>query len=191
MESGRKRLPSDGSLPADDFLEAGLVVAVHGVEGRIRVKAISGDPAGLLGAGSLRVCGKADQGSREGRDFEVKAAQRSGGCAVFSLKGIDTLDAAKALVGAGVSVRRGELPPPGEDEYFVADLVGCSVVGEDGGPIGRVESVVSGPAHDWLSIRRAGGEEALLPVVSAFVREVDVAGRRIVVTPPEGWLDAG
>ena len=191
MESGRKRLPSDRSLPADAFLEAGLVVAVHGVEGGIRVKAFSCDPAGLLGAGSLRLCGKPGQGSPEGRDFEVTAARRSGGCAVFALKGIDTLEAAKGLVGARVCISREELPPPGEDEYFVADLVGCSVVGADGGAIGRVESVVSGPAHDWLSIRRAGGEEALLPVVSEFVREVDVAGRRIVVTPPEGWLDAG
>jgi 16S rRNA processing protein RimM len=190
MGSGRKRLPSDGSLPADAFLEAGLVVAVHGVEGRIRVKAISGEPAGLLGASSLRLCGKAARGSGEGRDFEVTAAQRSGGCAVFALNGIDTLEAARELVGARVFLRREELPPPGEDEYFVADLVGCSVVGADGGPIGRVESVVSGPAHDWLSIRRAGGQEALLPIVSEFVREVDIAGRRIVVTPPEGWLDA-
>ena len=191
MESERKRLSLDGNLPGDGFLEAGRVVSIHGREGRIRVKAISGDPAGLLGAGSLRVCGKPGRGSADGRDFEVKAAQPSGGCAVFALKGIDTPDAAKELVGGLVYVRRDELPPPGEDEYFVADLVGCAVVGEDGGPIGRVESVVSGPAHDWLAIRRAGGEEALLPVVSAFVREVDVAGRRIVVTPPEGWLDAG
>src|SRR5512134_501403 len=142
MESGRKRLPSDGSPRANAYLEAGLVVAVHGREGRIRVKAISGDPAGLLGAGSLRVCGKPGPGNREGRDFEVRAAQRSGGCAVFALRGIDTLDAAKALVGARVSVRREDLPPPGEDEYFVVDLVGCSVFGKDGGTIGRVESVV-------------------------------------------------
>lgn len=190
MESGKKRLPPDGLLPADVFLEAGLVVAVHGVAGGIRVKAISGDPAGLLGTRSLRLCGKPCRDIREGRDFEVKAAQRSGGCAVFALKGIDTLDAAKGLVGARVLIRREDLPPPGEDEYFVADLVGCSVVGTDGRPIGRVESVVCGPAHDWLSIRRDGGEEALLPVVSEFVTKVDVAGRRIDVTPPEGWPDA-
>jgi ribosomal 30S subunit maturation factor RimM len=68
MESGRKRLPSDGGLPADAYLEIGLVVAVHGTAGRVRVKAISGDPAGLLRAVSLRLCGKA--GKREGRDFE-------------------------------------------------------------------------------------------------------------------------
>lgn len=168
-----------------------MVAAVHGVAGRIRVKAISGDPAGLLGASSLRLSGSPGGESREGRDFEVMTAQRSGACAVFVLKGVDTPDAARDLVGARVYVRREELPPPGEDEYFVADLVGCAVSTADGALIGHVDSVVSGPAHDWLSIRRAGGEESLLPLVSEFVREVDVAGRRIAVTPPEGWLDEG
>jgi 16S rRNA processing protein RimM len=166
------------------------VVSVHGVAGRIKVKAISGDPSGLLGARSLRLRGKPGGAVREDREFEVNAAQRSGGCAVFSLKGIDTEEEATELVGARVFVRREELPPPGEDEYYVADLVGCEVQDADGVPIGRVADVVNGPAHDWLEIRLAGGGESLLPAVSAFIREVDMAGRRIVVTPPEGWLDA-
>lgn len=165
---------------------------MHGVEGGIKVKAISGDPSGLLAARSLRLCREPRRGGSGGsREFEVSAAQRSGGCAVFTLKGIETSEAARELVGTSVSVRREELPPPGEDEYFVADLVGCAVIALDGVPIGHVAAVVNGPAHDWLEIRRAGGEEALLPAVSEFVKEVDVAGRRIVVTPPEGWLDAG
>jgi 16S rRNA processing protein RimM len=171
-------------------MEVGKVVAVHGVAGGIKVKAISGDPSGLLAARSLRLCGGPDRGGSGGREIEVNAAQRSGGCAVFSLKGIETPEAARELVGARVFVRREELQPPGEDEYFVADLVGCAVIAADGIPIGRLAGVVNGPAHDWLEIHRTGGGEALLPVVSEFVREVDVAGRRIVVTPPEGWLDA-
>jgi 16S rRNA processing protein RimM len=190
MRSGRNRLSPDRSLLTDAFLEAGVVVAVQGVAGRIKVKAISGDPSGLLAASSLRLCGKPDRGDPGDRDFEVNAAQRSGGCAVFSLKGIDTVEAAEALVGARVFVPREDLPPPGEDEYFAVDLVGCEVLDSSGAPIGRVTAVVPGPAHDWLEIRAAGGKESLLPAVSEFLREVDIAGRRIVATPPEGWQDA-
>ena len=176
---------------AETHIEAGVVAAVHGVAGRVRVKAVSGDPAGLLGVKSLRLSGKLGGENREERDFEVMTAQRSGACAVFALKGVDTPDAARELVGARVYVRREELAPPGDDEYFVADLVGSAVSILNGALIGHVESVVSGPAHDWLSIRRAGGQESLLPLVGEFIRKVDVAGRRIAVTPPEGWLDEG
>ncbi|MGE5753398.1 MAG: ribosome maturation factor RimM [Deltaproteobacteria bacterium] len=190
MKSGRSRLSHNRIPSKDPLLEVGQVVAVHGAAGRIRVKPVSGDPSGLLGAHTLRMRGKPDRGGSEGSDFEVVAAQRSGGCAVFALKGVDTVDAASGWIGCRVFVRRGELPPPGKDEYFVADLIGCAVVASDGLLIGHVAGVVNGPAHDWLEIRCSGGGEALLPVVSEFVREVDVAGRRIVASPPEGWLDA-
>ena len=87
-----------------------------------------------------------------------------------------------------VSMRRSELPPLPEDEFYWADLVGCAVVDEGGAPLGEVVAVTPGPAHDWLVVRRAGGgEERFLPGVEAFVRSVDVAGRRVVAAPPEGW----
>jgi len=175
----------------DAYIEVGQVIAAHGVAGMLKVKAFSGDPSGLLSARVVRLSGKGGKGIPGGREFEVRAAQRSGGCAVFALSGVETVEAARYLAGARVFVPRKDLPPPGEDEYYFADLVGSEVVAADGGPVGVVSGVVHGPAHDWLEIRGAAKEEALLPFVSEFIREVDMAGRRIVVTPPEGWPHAG
>jgi 16S rRNA processing protein RimM len=167
------------------------VVAAHGTSGKLTVKALSGDPSGLLSARVLRLSGTGGRDIPEGRDFEVKAARRSGGCAVFALNGVETVEAARSLAGARVFVPRKDLPPPGEDEYYYADLVGCSVVAGNGVTIGEVARVMHGPAHDWIEVRGPGKEAALLPFVSEFIREVDTAGRRIVVTPPEGWPHAG
>ncbi len=166
------------------------MVAAHGVAGGIKVKAFSGDPSGLLGARMLRFIGKPAGCGPEGREYRVISARRAGGCAVFLLKGVDSAEAAGELVGARVLVPRGELPPLEEGEFFVADLVGCSVEVTGKGRIGAVADVVPGPAHDWLAIRRDGkAGEVLLPLVSEFVREVDSRGGRIVVAPPEGWPD--
>lgn len=190
MGSGRRRLAPDRSFPADDFLEAGRVTAAHGITGGIKVKALSWNPAGLLRASTLRLVGKPAGSGPEGRKYPVIAAQRSGGCAVFALEGVDTGEAARELVGARVFVPRADLPPLEAGEHYVADLVGCEVVASGTGIVGTVAEVIAGPAHDWLAICRDGRkEEALLPLVSEFVREVDAVGRRIVVTPPEGWLD--
>ena len=175
----------------DAYIEAGQVIAAHGTAGMLKVKALSGDPSGLLSARVVRLSGKGGKGIPEGREFEVRAAQRSGGCAVFALSGVETVEGARDLAGARVFVPRKDLPPPGEDEYYFADLVGCSVVAADGCLVGEVSSVVHGPGHDWLEIRCAANEEALLPFVSEFIREVDMGGRRIVVTPPDGWPHAG
>jgi 16S rRNA processing protein RimM len=44
---------------------------------------------------------------------------------------------------------------------------------------------------ELLAIARPGGGEALVPFVAAIVPEVDVAGGRLVLDPPEGLLDDG
>ncbi len=120
-------------------------------------------------------------------EFTVTSAQPLGGCAVFSLEGIGSTEDARAWTGAVASVRRADLPPTDEDEYYCVDLVGCEAFDGSGARVGTVSGVVPGPAHDWLSIRRGRGDESLLPLVGAFVVSVDVAARRIVVSPPEGW----
>jgi 16S rRNA processing protein RimM len=151
----------------------------------VKVAPYSGDPAGLLAAKVLRIAwGPEPEG---GREYGVVTAHRAGGCAVFSLEGIDSASAAGALVGASVSMRRGDLPPLPNDEFYWEELVGCAVFDPGGKLLGEVAAVTPGPAHDWLVVRRAGGEEGLLPVVAAFLRSVDVTARRVVASPPEGW----
>lgn len=170
---------------ADGFVSLGRVVGAHGTRGGIRVAPSSGDPSGSIRVPMLRLRrGDRDAGGES--DFVVKAAHRAGGCAVFLLEGIGTADGAREWAGAEALVRRDDLPPAGDGEYYVVDLVGCEVVDESGGTIGVVTGVAPGPAHDWLEIRRRDGE-ALLPMVGRFVREVDIARRRIVAAPPEGW----
>jgi 16S rRNA processing protein RimM len=170
---------------SDGYIDVGRIIGPHGVHGKVKVAPPSGDPSGLLAAKSLWIGGGREP--ERARDYEVVTAHRAGGCAVFTLKGIETADAAAALSGAAVSMRRGELPPLPEDEFYWDDLVGCAVVDEGGSPLGEVVAVEPGPAHDWLVVRRAGGEEGFLPVVAAFLRSVDVAARRVVAAPPEGW----
>ena len=189
------------------YLDIGRVIGLHGVRGKVKVAAFSGDPSGVLAARTLRLTGGrpapagnappgAPRSSRSGghgtepeavRDYEVATAQRAGGCAVFSFKGIGTVEAAEALVKAVVSVRYEELPPLPEDEFYWIDAVGCLVVDEAGAPLGEVTAVEPGAAYDFLVVRRPGGEDGYLPVTAAFLRKVDTAARRVVASPPEGW----
>lgn len=116
----------------------------------------------------------------------MRAAHRSGGCAALLLEGIGSVEEASALRGSIVWMRRSDLPPPGEDEFYWADLVGCEVEDAEGRRLGVVTGVTEGPAHDWLVVLR-GEEEAMLPLVAAFIRKVDLPERRITADPPQGW----
>ena len=171
--------------PGVSFIEVGRVIGLHGARGKVKVAALSGDTSGLLAAKSLRIDGGREPGAA--RVYEVVTAHRAGGCAVFSLKGIDTIEAAEPLLKAVVSVRCDALPPLPEDEFYWIDAIGCLVVDEAGAKLGEVVAVEPGAAYDYLVVRRPGGEDAYLPVVEAFLRKVDTAARRVVASPPEGW----
>jgi 16S rRNA processing protein RimM len=185
------------------YLDIGRVIGLHGVRGKVKVAAFSGDLSGLLAAKALRLTGGrptpvgnalpgVPRGRKNGgpgtvRSYEVVTAQRAGGCAVFALKGIDTVEAAEPLVRAVVSVRYDVLPSLPEGEFYWIDAVGCLVVDEAGAHLGEVVAVEPGAAYDFLVVRRPGGEDAYLPVVEAFLRKVDTAAKRVIASPPEGW----
>jgi 16S rRNA processing protein RimM len=86
--------------------------------------------------------------------------------------------------GAALEVPRGSLAPPGEDEYYVFQLVGLRVEEEGGRPLGVVTDVSPGLANDVLELDSG----LLLPMVEDCILEVDLSARRIVVA--RGFADA-
>jgi len=80
--------------------------------------------------------------------------------------------------GTTLAVPREALPVLGEDEYYSFQLVGLVVEEEGGRVLGRVREVLDYPANDVLELDSG----ALLPLVEACVRQVDLEGGRIVVS---------
>jgi 16S rRNA processing protein RimM len=80
--------------------------------------------------------------------------------------------------GAELAVARATLPSLADaDEFYVFELVGLTVEEEGGRLLGRVREVLEYPGNDVLELDSG----ASLPLVEACVRQVDLAGGRIVV----------
>jgi 16S rRNA processing protein RimM len=79
--------------------------------------------------------------------------------------------------GTELAVPREALPDPGEDTYYVFQLVGVAVEEERGGELGRVVDVIPGVANDALELDTG----VVLPLVEDCVLEVDLDAGRIVV----------
>lgn len=99
---------------------------------------------------------------------------------------IPDMNAAEELRGMEVLVRRADLWDLDTNEFLVHELEGFEVVDDaTGNPLGRLETVQPGSAHDFLRVR-AGERSFLVPMVAEFVRKVDTAGRQVRVSLPEG-----
>lgn len=119
------------------------------------------------------------------RALHVRALRRHQGRPLLAFEGVDDANAAQLLVGAALFVDR-DVVALGQGEYFDDDLVGCSLVDVGGAELGEVVAVEHYPAQDVLLIGRA---RAMVPLVRAFVRGIDVGARRITVDLPPGLLD--
>jgi 16S rRNA processing protein RimM len=160
-------------LPTEDAsgeprVPIGRVGRPHGVDGAFVVEGGSDDPRRFEVGATLLV---------DGEPATIVVSRRVG-------KGRPAIRLDRRVErGAELAIRRAELPPPDEGSYYVADLVGLEVVDDDKGSVGLVRDVLPGPANDVLELDTG----LLLPLVEDCVREVDLAGRRILLNP--GFTD--
>jgi 16S rRNA processing protein RimM len=100
---------------------------------------------------------------------------------------VDSREAADALRGALISVRRDQLTL-GEDEYFLFDLAGLEVTTSSGQLVGRVKDVQRLPGQDLFVILHEDGTESLVPDVPEFVDKSKLDEGKIIIHPIEGLL---
>jgi len=101
---------------------------------------------------------------------------------VARIDGVDDRDAAAALRGTKLYLDRAALPEPEAEEFYHADLIGLACETPDGKSLGKVKAIHDFGAGDVIEI---DGFDAMIPFTQAVVPEVDIAGHRLVVIPPE------
>ncbi|MDT0139467.1 ribosome maturation factor RimM [Acidovorax sp. PRC11] len=177
--------PAD--LPAD-AVEVGRIADAWGVKGWFKVLPYSADPEALFSSKRWYL-----QPSEKGAKsfftgtvlLPIRQAREHSDSVVAHAQGVDDRDAAEALKGARIFVPRSSFPTAAEDEYYWVDLIGLEVVNREGIALGTVrELLATGPQTTLvLSYAQEDGkeQERMVPFVSAFVDQVDLPGRRIVV----------
>ena len=161
-------------MPAE-MLQIGRVARAHGLRGLVRVNG---------GAAALEL----DHVTIGGARREIESAQPVPGGVLLKLAGIGDRDQADALRGEPVWADRAQLPPPADDELFVADLIGLAVFDAAGHELGRVSASFDSGAHEILVVRN-GTREFLLPLIAPIVTGVDLERGRIDCDPPEGLIE--
>ena len=108
---------------------------------------------------------------------------------VLKFAGVDDVDTAKELTGFDFALPEADRVELSENEYYDWELEGCSVVVKEGSQIGTVRSVLRTGGVALLDIADEAGRKHLVPMAQPIVINVDVAGRQVVIDPPEGLLD--
>jgi 16S rRNA processing protein RimM len=162
----------------------GKVVSTHGIKGQLRVVLFSGDFSSVAGLDSAML--KRPDGGME--TFPVTAIARHGKKVLLTLKDFSSINQVLALVGRELYVRRGQLPELSEGEYYWCDLIGLRVETDQGEVLGTLTEIIATGSND-VYVVKSGEREYLIPALEEIVREIDLDGRVMKVSPPEGLFD--
>jgi 16S rRNA processing protein RimM len=162
----------------DRLILVGRVAGAFGVKGEVRITSYTDEPAALLRYRDLK---QADGTPA----LTLTAGRTHKGALVARAKEVATREAAEALRGLELFVPRAVLPPPDDDEFYLADLIGLAVVAPTGAELGRIKSVQNFGAGDLLEIAPETGPSWWLPFTKEAVPEVKIAEGLVVAVRPE------
>ncbi len=156
----------------------------HGLAGEAAVEIWTDFPERFVAG--LKVTLRSDSGAT--RPAVVASVRPHKGRMLVRFEGVESPEAAEELRDMDLVVSAAEAPPRPEGYVFHHEVQGCEAVDREGRPLGTVRDLTAASAGPMLEIETPRGLRDV-PFVRPIVVEVDVAGKRIVLDPPEGLLD--
>ncbi len=172
------RVGAAGIPVPDDLILVAHVTGAYGLAGWVRLSPYSDDAGALLHARTWWL------DKPEMHDVDVLQVRTQGDDLVAQLMGVEGRNAAEALKGTTVHIRRAHFPALDDGEFYWVDLIGHAVENLHGEALGVVTGLMDNGAHPILRVAFPGGEksqELLIPFVDKFIADVDTAGKRIKV----------
>lgn len=161
----------------------GTIVKARGLHGEVKVSLYSGD-AGELDAFTIVFLERLG----DVQEFAVEKTRAQGNTAVFKLREIDNRDKAEAYVGSEISVLKSQMPVLADDEFYWHEMMGLSVITDQGKELGTVTSLIATGANDVLVVTGAEGEY-LIPVIKEIIVSQDNEAGVLIISPMPGLLE--
>ena len=163
----------------------GRLVVPYGVKGWMHLHAFGDDPASWKRMPQWWLAPQ-DEDKSQWQAFKLADLRQHSGNWIAKLEGVDSRDAAEAITGWYFAAPHEELPATKTGEYYWADLLGLQAVNMQGISLGVVESIIETGAHHVVKLVD-GEQERLLPFIEQYVKEVDVAGGKLMVDWQADW----
>ncbi len=152
----------------EDYLKVGVVTTTHGIKGEVKAFPTTDSPERFLELSEVL----ADTGKAL-LPLTIEKVRFFKNLVILKFEEYNSCDDVLFLKGRDLLIPRSEGAELGEDEYYIADLIGMKVVLEDGTAYGTLKDVMETGANDVYIVTRTDGSEILLPAIHDCILDVD------------------
>lgn len=166
----------------EQYLQVGIISSTHGVHGEVKVFPTTDDNNRFKKLKEVWL-------ELKGGDkipLKIKGVKFFKQFVILKFEDYDSINDIEKYKGLPLYVTRENAVKLSKDEYFIADLIGSSIINEDDEKIGVLKDVMETGANDVYIIERIDGTELLLPAIKQCILNVDVEAMKIRVHVLEG-----
>ena len=163
------------------MLHCGKIVNTHGISGEIKMLYYADSPDFFSNVKKLYL--------KNGEELKVKSVKPHKGTLILRTDGIDSIEKAEKLKNMDVYIKREDAPPLPVGRYYIKDIIGLYVYLDNGSLLGKVSDVFATGSNDVYDVLNENGKHFYIPVIDEVVKNIDIKGGRIDITPIEGLID--
>lgn len=164
------------------YLAIGFLRRPHGVQGEVIMDLHTDFPDRIKSGRKVYIGEKHEA-------FTIDTARTHAKGLLVRIRGFDTPEASGRFRNQWVYVKSNEVPALPEGKHYKHELIGLTVMVDDGSKLGLLNAVLETGANDVYVVQKEDGEEVLLPAIPDVVLEVNMDERVMKVHLLDGLLD--
>lgn len=168
----------------EQYFRVGVITSTHGLRGEVKVYPTTDN---IKRFDDLKKA-VLDTG-REYINLDVTGVKYFKNMAILKFAQFDNIDQVMPFKGMDLLVTRENAIPLEEGEYYIADIIGSSVITDNGKHLGILSDVLQTGANDVFVVKTQSGNEVLLPVIDECVLDKDIENKIVKVHIMKGLLD--
>jgi 16S rRNA processing protein RimM len=184
-------------MPEPEYAIVGLIRKAQGVRGEVVIEPLTDKPDVVFAAGSRVFAGTSDgdlaivrdvRGVEETPTLTISGSKPFKKGLIVQFEELQDRDSADLWRGRYLLAPFSELPPLAEDQVYLHDLIGMTVVGTTGERLGAVTTFYELPQGIMLDVKTASGS-VVIPYRPEIIVRTDIQERAIVINDTLGFLD--
>ncbi len=168
----------------EQLLRVGVISNTHGIRGEVKVFPTTDDASRFEQLKEVIL----DTG-KEQMTLHVAGVKYFKQFVILKFKEYHNINDIERYKGKDLYVTRENAVPLEEDEYYIADLLGCKVVTDDGKDFGILKDVMETGANDVYVVKTKEHGEVLLPYIDDCILNIDIENKVITAHIMPGLLD--
>jgi 16S rRNA processing protein RimM len=169
-----------------ESFQVGVIASTHGLAGEVNVFPTTQDPD------RFKKLKKVTLHTQKGEEIllDVVSARFFKKFVIVKFKQFNNINEVEKFRGCELTIDRKDAIKLEKGEYYCADLIGLTIVDEEGAELGTLTEILQTGANDVYEMTLKDSEEKIyIPAIKDCVKEIDIDAGKITIHVMPGLLN--